>query len=329
MSDVYNELQCGVVIEPSPSPTVTPTMTVTPSATFACECIEYELFADGEAGSASAEFINCNGVQQNILVPFGDSAVFCACSGTVNSLNGTLVNNGPCFNVTQTPTATPSSTLPPSPTPTLTRTSTPTITPSATLCECYNYTITNSDEESQGSYEAILCSAGCESEPIVYLIEPNSSVEICACTGSVVAVSGTLVITQGSCCTAPSPSPQSTSTPTSTPTLSPTPPVTETPTPTPTPPVTSTPTETPPVTSTPTPTTSGVVYEYITASDCCGVLPDITVALVTGTTYNQDDGIEFNGSCYVFTGPGSAPEDITSPTIYPDICSSDLCPTCA
>lgn len=201
----------------TPTPTITRTPTLTPTATFSCECREFEVSAD-QGVSVFVEYLSCGGIQSELNIPQGDSISFCACSGSVSAAGGTITDLGSCFGFTPTPTKTP--TLTPTKTPTLTptKTSTLTPTPTPTPCECYNFTISNTDEEGAGSYEAILCENGCESIPIVYTIGASQSIEICACNDSVSAVSGLLVITKGGCCVNPS------NTPTPTPTNTPTPP---------------------------------------------------------------------------------------------------------
>ena len=197
-----------IPVTPTQTPTISPTRTPTPTPTFSCDCREYEISAD-LGDSVNGSYTSCGGITINIFIPQGDSIQICACEGSVSAPNATITDLGSCFGITPTPTKTP----------TLTPTKTPTQTPTPTPCECYNYTITNDDFEGQGSYEAILCADGCESIPIVYVIEPSQSIEICACNDSVSAVSGTLVITKGGCCVPAS------NTPTPTPTRTPTPPL--------------------------------------------------------------------------------------------------------
>ncbi len=247
IANVYNELNCNVPEpEPSPTPTQTPTLTKTPTQTKTptptltptsgyCNCLNYRATAN-EFEPLPVSYLDCNLVSQEISIPRGESQTFCACEGSVDATGGTLEIIGVCA------TPTPTQTKTPTPTPT------PTITPTATSCECYNYSITNSDLEGSGSYEAILCENGCESIPTVYIIGPGQSIEICACNDSVSAVSGMLVITKGSCCTAPTPTPTSTLTPT----------------------ITDTPTQTPTPTSTPPPSGDPDAEAYLTAVENAG-----------------------------------------------------------
>lgn len=103
----------------------------------------------------------------------------------------------------------------PSPTPTISP------TPSSTPCECYTYSITNTNEESILTYEAVLCEDGCLSLPATYNISPGSSIEVCACNGSVSTTNVEVIIIKGSCCgTTPTPTPTPTQTKTPTPTPS-------------------------------------------------------------------------------------------------------------
>jgi hypothetical protein len=308
MSDVYNELQCGVPTpEPSPSPTttptITPTRTPTPTPTFSCDCREYEIFAD-LGDSVDGSYTSCGGITININIPQGDSIQVCACEGSVSAPNGTITDLGSCFGITPTPTKTPTKT------PTLTPTKTPTQTPTPTPCECYNYTITNDDFEGQGSYEAILCADGCESIPIVYVIGHSQSIEICACNDSVSAVSGTLVITKGACCVPVS------NTPTPTPTKTPTQTPTQTPTTTPTNTSTNSPTPTGTSGASPTPTPS--ITPTISVSATPTLTPTITDTPTSTPTSTQTNTPTITGTP---TGtPTSTPTITPSPTSVPAEC---------
>ena len=300
MSDVYNELQCGVPTpEPSPSPTstptITPTKTKTPTPTpsvSACNCTTYRITGN-EFEPVLAEYINCDTLAlDDVLVPRDGQVQICACEGTVDAPGTTIENLGPC--VTPTPTKTP----------TATPTKTPTHTPTPTPCECYTYSITNSSGESQGTYQAILCQDGCESIPIVYIINASQSIEICACNDSVSAVSGDLVITKGSCCVNPTPTP--TKTPTQTPTETPT----QTPTTTPTNTTTSSPT--PSATSGVSPTPTPSITPTISVSATPTLTPTITDTPTSTPTSTQTNTPTITATP---TGtPTSTPTITPSPT---------------
>jgi hypothetical protein len=193
-------------VSPTRTPTLTPTKTKTPTPTptpTGCNCVNYRATAN-EFEPLPVSYVDCNLVFQEITIPRGESQTFCACEGSVDASGGELEQIGSCTTPTPTPTKTP------------------TLTPTPTTFECYTYSISNSDDESQGSYEAILCENGCESEPLIYVIEPSQSIEICACNNSVSAVSGLLVITKENGCVPPTATP--TLTPTRTPSSTPAPP---------------------------------------------------------------------------------------------------------
>jgi hypothetical protein len=123
--------------------------------------------------------------------------------------------------------------------------------------------------------------------------------------------------------------PTSSVTPSVTPsvTLSVTPSVTNSVTPSITPSVTLS--VTPSVTNSVTPTPSStppIIYDYYIADECCG-FDSITIALVQGTSFNQDAGVEYNGNKYVITGSGTAPAVVFSATTIDNICDTAICPS--
>lgn len=156
---------------PTPTPTRTPTPTPTPSPT-PCNCAEYYI-ENFNPFSTSVNYRDCDGTPITAVIAPDSFIVDCLCDGSLeipSGVQGTFL--GECIETTPV-------------TPTPTKTPTPTPTPSSTSSACYQYSITNFDEEAFGSYEALICEEGCESAPTSYLIGPSQSIVICACTGSV------------------------------------------------------------------------------------------------------------------------------------------------
>jgi hypothetical protein len=167
---------------PTPTPTRTPTPTPTPSST-PCNCREY-FIENLTQQPLQVTYRDCDGTTLNIIVPNDSFVVDCLCEGSLQAPAGIQARDlGECIEITPTPTST---------------SVTPTPTPST--CECYTYSITNLSDESLGTYQAILCTSGCDAEPLSYEIPPSQSVEICACNNSVTTMDVNIQIVKGVCC---------------------------------------------------------------------------------------------------------------------------------
>jgi hypothetical protein len=214
---------------PPPSPTPTPTPSATPGASPTPRYYYYIM----ERCDAQVQLI----VRSTSVLTAGQVYTINAGAGTfcyfvVSQTNipssfdliSAYASCESCLGAIASPTPTPTQTKTPTPTPTKTLTPTPSLTPSLTpgyVAECATYTITNTSDEIPGTYDAVLCSAGCDSAPTTYELGFSQEVEICACIGSVSTLDLNVQIVSGSTCFPPaSATPQPTSTPTQTPTSS-------------------------------------------------------------------------------------------------------------
>lgn len=91
----------------APTPTPTPTPSATP-----CMCESYQVENTGLEAAITVDFLDCDRVAQQLIIPPGIVQVFCACMGSVVVSGGSydLTDLGPCGAPTPTPTPTPSST---------------------------------------------------------------------------------------------------------------------------------------------------------------------------------------------------------------------------
>jgi len=94
---------CGGV----PSPTPTPTPTPTP-----CVCESYTVTNTGSEAQLTVNWLDCDRVEQSIILNPLLGYGICACIGTVTASGSTytIVDDGPCGPPTPTPTPTPSAT---------------------------------------------------------------------------------------------------------------------------------------------------------------------------------------------------------------------------
>ena len=182
-------------IQPSPEPTPTPSSTPvipptpTPSSTPPCiNCDKYSVEYTGETSPGSATFVNCNTGVSTTFNPLNNTTyVVCSCSEPTGA-DLVIVNLGGCFDVTPTPTATPS-------------------------CNCLEYFAENTNDFT--SYVEYI---DCSGTPQYEIIPGFNSTTFCACEGSVVPQDGVDV--------APPLGPCVTPTPTATPAVTPTPSIT-------------------------------------------------------------------------------------------------------
>jgi len=125
-------------------------------------------------------WIDCDRNPQDIILNPGESAVFCACAGSVEAFGGVINDIGSC-GPTPTPTPTPTSTPP---------------------CNCVEYGISWS-----GGTPATVYYTGCDGGSYGTLVYPGIGISLCACENSIVAELPVSVTVIGSCAPAPTPTP--------------------------------------------------------------------------------------------------------------------------
>jgi len=157
-------------VEASPTPTPTTTPTPTP-----CVCNSYTITNTGLEAQLTVDYLDCNRVQQQIILNPGLGVSFCACSSSISATGSSydLTDFGSC-----------------SPTPSATPTPTPSSTPP--YCECVQYLVENEDPFFQ-SFSYTDCYGVVQSNSLAGF----QSEFVCACRDS---VSGSVVISEVGVC---------------------------------------------------------------------------------------------------------------------------------